>query len=66
MWQAGLDVLAFDLGAPADRIRSTHRGRLLPLGLPPAVACRALLTYRAGGEPSRVPATGYIAHAAMP
>jgi glycosyltransferase involved in cell wall biosynthesis len=36
LWQAGLPVAAFDLGAPADRIRATGRGFLLPLGLPPA------------------------------
>ena len=47
MWQAGLDVLAFDIGAPAERIRATGRGRLLPLGLPPASACGALLDYEA-------------------
>ncbi|MGH7042658.1 MAG: glycosyltransferase, partial [Acetobacteraceae bacterium] len=35
-WRAGLDVVAFDLGAPAERIRRTGRGTLLPLGLPPA------------------------------
>ncbi len=29
-WQAGLEVLAFDLGAQAERIRRTGRGRLLP------------------------------------
>jgi hypothetical protein len=46
MWQAGLSVVAFDLGAQAERIRATRRGRLLPLGLPPAAACRALLAYR--------------------
>jgi GT2 family glycosyltransferase len=46
MWQAGLDVVAFDLGTPAGRIRETRRGSLLPLGLPPAAACRALLAYR--------------------
>jgi GT2 family glycosyltransferase len=56
MWQAGLDVVAFDLGAPAERIRATRRGRLLPLGLSPAAACRALLAHRAGGEPGRAPA----------
>ena len=50
MWQAGLDVVAFDLGAPAERILATRRGRLLPLGLPPAAACRALLAHRAGIE----------------
>ena len=42
LWQAGLEVVAFDIGAPAERIRATGRGRLLPLGLPPAAACRAL------------------------
>jgi GT2 family glycosyltransferase/glycosyltransferase involved in cell wall biosynthesis len=33
-WQAGLYTIAFDLGAPAARIRATGRGALLPLGLP--------------------------------
>lgn len=50
MWQAGLDVVAFDLGAPAERIRHTGRGSVLPFGVPPAAACRALLAYRAGSE----------------
>jgi GT2 family glycosyltransferase len=49
MWQAGLEVLAFDLGAQADRIRETGRGSVLPLNLPPAAACRALLAHRTGG-----------------
>jgi GT2 family glycosyltransferase len=53
IWQAGLDVVAFDLGAPAERIRATCRGSLLPLGLPPAAACRALLAYRTSGEATR-------------
>jgi glycosyltransferase involved in cell wall biosynthesis len=54
IWQAGLDVVAFDLGAPAERIRETRRGSLLPLGLPPAAACRALLAYRTGREPTPI------------
>ncbi len=33
-WGAGLKAVAFDLGAPAERIRRTGRGWLLPLGLP--------------------------------
>ena len=33
-WRAGLRVAAFDIGAPAERIRRTGRGFLLPLGLP--------------------------------
>jgi GT2 family glycosyltransferase/glycosyltransferase involved in cell wall biosynthesis len=34
LWRAGLVVAAFDFGAPADRIRNTGRGLLLPVGLP--------------------------------
>ena len=34
LWEAGLDVLSFDLGAQAERTRATGRGRLLPLGVP--------------------------------
>jgi hypothetical protein len=48
IWQAGLEVVAFDLGAQSERIRATRRGSLLPLGLSPAAACRALLAYRIG------------------
>ncbi len=43
-WRAGLAVAAFDIGAPAERIRRTGRGWLLPLGLPPARINNALLT----------------------
>ena len=35
LWRAGLSVVAFDFGAPAERIRRGGRGFLLPLGLPP-------------------------------
>jgi glycosyltransferase involved in cell wall biosynthesis len=42
-WSAGLSVVAFDLGAQAERIRRTGRGVLLPLGLPPAAINSALL-----------------------
>ncbi len=45
-WQAGLHVAAFDLGAPAERLRATGRGWLLPLGLPPAAVNDALLRLR--------------------
>jgi glycosyltransferase involved in cell wall biosynthesis len=34
MWRAGLRVVAFDIGAQAERIRRTGRGMLLPLGTP--------------------------------
>ena len=33
IWRAGLPAAAFDIGAPAERIRKTGRGILLPLGL---------------------------------
>jgi GT2 family glycosyltransferase/glycosyltransferase involved in cell wall biosynthesis len=33
LWRAGLSVAAFDFGAPAERIRRTGRGFVLPLGL---------------------------------
>jgi glycosyltransferase involved in cell wall biosynthesis len=52
MWQAGLEVVAFDLGGPAERIRRTGHGRLLPLGLPPAATCRELMAHR---RPDRAP-----------
>jgi len=44
-WRAGLRVAAFDIGAPAERIRRTGRGWLLPLGLPPASINSALLGF---------------------
>jgi hypothetical protein len=49
-WRAGLGVAAFDIGAPAERIRRTGRGWLLPLGLPPAAINSAFLGLR--GAPS--------------
>ena len=42
-WRAGLAVAAFDLGAPAERIRRTGRGTVLPLGLPIPELNRLLL-----------------------
>ena len=44
-WQAGLNVVAFDVGAPAERIRATGHGWLLPLGMPPAALNDALLRW---------------------
>lgn len=42
-WQAGLPVVAFDIGAPAERIRSHGQGWVLPLGLAPGVINTTLL-----------------------
>lgn len=44
LWQAGLPVVAFDLGAQAERIRATGRGRVLPLGLPASAINDAIMT----------------------
>jgi len=45
-WRAGLRVAAFDIGAPAERIRRTGRGFLLPLGLSAPAINNALLAAR--------------------
>ena len=42
-WRAGLRVAAFDIGAPAERIRRTGHGFLLPLGLKPDAINSALV-----------------------
>lgn len=57
LWRAGLRVAAFDIGAPAERIRATGRGMVLPLGLPPAAINNALvaaagLSVHEGGRPA--------------
>jgi glycosyltransferase involved in cell wall biosynthesis len=43
VWRAGLTAIAFDLGAPAERIKRTGRGFLLPLGLSPGAINNALI-----------------------
>lgn len=48
LWRAGLRVAAFDFGAPAERIRQTGRGFLLPLGLAPPAINDALLNAAKG------------------
>ena len=47
IWRAGLSVAAFDIGAPAERIKRTGRGFILPLGLPANAINNALVV--AGG-----------------
>jgi glycosyltransferase involved in cell wall biosynthesis len=42
-WRAGLAVVAFDIGTPAERIRRTGGGTLLPLGATPKSVNNALL-----------------------
>lgn len=48
LWRAGLRVAAFDIGAPAERIRKTGRGMLLPLDLPPGEINDAFLNAAKG------------------
>lgn len=43
LWRAGLRAAAFDIGAPAERIRRTGRGFLLPLALPASAINNALV-----------------------
>ena len=33
-WDAGLPVIAFDIGTPAERIRRRHGGLMLPCNMP--------------------------------
>jgi hypothetical protein len=40
-----LYTIAFDLGAQAERIRATKRGRVLPLGLPASRINDSLLSW---------------------
>lgn len=54
-WDAGLPVAAFDLGAPAERIRRTGRGWVLPLGLSAARINAALLGLGARLAPDLAP-----------
>lgn len=46
-WNAGLDVAVFDIGTPAERVRRTGRGWVLPLGLPPPRVNDVLLKLQA-------------------
>ena len=43
LWRGKLRVAAFDFGAPAERIRRTGRGIVLPIGLPPHAINNALV-----------------------
>ena len=43
LWRAGLSAAAFDIGAPAERIRLSGRGIVLPLGLPASAINNTLL-----------------------
>jgi GT2 family glycosyltransferase len=53
-WQAGLDVLAFDIGTPAERIRRTGRGWICPLGISAAALNDRLMTLGSPAVPAIV------------
>lgn len=59
-WEAGLPAAVFDLGAPAERVRRTGRGWVLPLGLAAPALNDALL--RLPPSPTRAS----VGHAAVP
>ena len=48
LMEAGLDVLGFDIGAQAERIRRTGRGRLLPVGATVDQVLAALIAMHPG------------------
>jgi glycosyltransferase involved in cell wall biosynthesis len=43
VWRAGLAAVSFDIGAPAERIKRTGCGFVLPLGLSPGAINNALI-----------------------
>ena len=49
MWQAGLRVVAFDIGAPAERIRATMGGYVVPLETSPRFLAHSLMNIVLGG-----------------
>jgi glycosyltransferase involved in cell wall biosynthesis len=52
-WEAGLDVAVLDIGTPAERVRRTGRGWVLPLNLPAARVNDVLLNLQAlAGRPA--------------
>ena len=53
-WRAGLRAAVFDIGTPAERVRRTGWGHVLPLGMPPAAVNDWLL--RAGAAARPMPA----------
>ena len=64
--RAGLAVAAFDLGAPAERLRATGRGRLLPLGLSAPAVNDALLALRLHAGDECPPPTDRFVHSPRP
>jgi len=53
-WQSGLEVMAFDIGSQAERIRSAGGGCLIPLDTPPSDINDLLLARPVGGAADRL------------
>jgi GT2 family glycosyltransferase len=51
IWQAGLPVVAYDIGAPAERIRATGNGLLIPLHLKTEATISLFLRPQLFGSP---------------
>jgi GT2 family glycosyltransferase/glycosyltransferase involved in cell wall biosynthesis len=66
LWLAGLRVAAFDMGAPAERIRHAGRGFLLPPHLPPGAINNALVDAMASGKAIRQTAPMHAVAASDP
>lgn len=66
LWRAGLRVVAFDIGAPAERIKRTGRGFLLPTHLPPGAINNALVNAMASTDPRGISAPMRNAASANP
>jgi GT2 family glycosyltransferase/glycosyltransferase involved in cell wall biosynthesis len=54
-WQAGLKVAAFDLGVPAERIRATGGGAILPLDFDAATINDSLIALSTDGMVAGIP-----------
>ncbi len=49
IWRAGLRAVAFDIGAPSERIRAVGQGMILPVNLPPGAVNDAFLLATGAG-----------------
>jgi GT2 family glycosyltransferase/glycosyltransferase involved in cell wall biosynthesis len=65
IWDAGFPVVAFDFGAPAERIRSAGGGVLIPPTRDPRALLDTLFALRDGPIPAEVPALDPTRYASL-
>ncbi|MEX6509136.1 glycosyltransferase [Jiella sp. M17.18] len=65
VWRSGLEVLAFDIGAIAERIGEHGGGRLLPMSATPAAVNDALLAWKRPSNPRIVEAKDAFGNATV-